>query len=97
MGLTRRQTLWRVELPLAMPAIIAGIRIATVTIISLATVAAFIGVGGLGEPIFNAIQTGFKTQFIAAGVLAVLLALVTDAVLVVVQRLLTPWARTRAA
>ena len=96
MGLTRRQTLWRVELPLAMPAIMAGIRIATVTIISLATVAAFIGVGGLGEPIFNAIQTGFKTQFIAAGVLAVLLALVTDAVLVVVQRLLTPWARAKA-
>jgi osmoprotectant transport system permease protein len=78
-----------------MPAIMAGIRIATVTIISLATVAAFIGVGGLGEPIFNAIQTGFKTQFIAAGVLAVLLALVTDAVLVVVQRLLTPWARAK--
>jgi osmoprotectant transport system permease protein len=96
MGLTRRQTLWRVELPLAMPAIMAGIRIATVTIISLATVAAFIGVGGLGEPIFNAIQTGFKTQFIAAGVLAVLLALVTDALLVVVQRLLTPWARAKA-
>jgi len=96
MGLTRRQTLWRVELPLAMPAIMAGIRIATVTIISLATVAAFIGAGGLGEPIFNAIQTGFKTQFIAAGVLAVLLALVTDAVLVVVQRLLTPWARAKA-
>ena len=95
MGLTRRQTLWRVELPLAMPAIMAGIRIATVTIISLATVAAFIGVGGLGEPIFNAIQTGFKTQFIAAGVLAVLLALVTDALLVVVQRLLTPWTRAK--
>jgi osmoprotectant transport system permease protein len=97
MGLTRRQTLWRVELPLAMPAIMAGIRIATVTTISLATVAAFIGVGGLGEPIFNAIQTGFKTQFIAAGVLAVLLALVTDAVLVALQRVLSPWARTRAA
>jgi osmoprotectant transport system permease protein len=96
MGLTPTQTLWRVELPLAMPAIMAGIRIATVTIISLATVAAFIGVGGLGEPIFNAIQTGFKTQFIAAGVLAVLLALVTDALLVVVQRLLTPWARAKA-
>ena len=74
--------LWRVELPLALPAIMAGIRIATVTIISLATVAAFIGVGGLGEPIFNAIQSGFKTQFIAAGVLAVLLALVADALLV---------------
>jgi osmoprotectant transport system permease protein len=73
----------------------AGVRIATVTTISLATVAAFIGVGGLGEPIFNAIQDGFKTQFVAAGVLAVLLALVTDALLVAVQRLLTPWARAR--
>ena len=97
MGLTRRQTLLRVELPLALPAIMAGIRIATVTTISLATVAAFIGAGGLGEPIFDAIQDGFKTQFIAAGALAVLLALVTDALLVVVQRLLTPWARARAA
>jgi osmoprotectant transport system permease protein len=97
MGLTRRQTMLRVELPLAMPAIMAGIRIATVTTISLATVAAFIGVGGLGEPIFNAIQDGFKTQFIAAGVLAVLLALFTDALLVVLQRVLTPWARSRAA
>ncbi len=95
MGLTRRQTLLRVELPLALPAIMAGVRIATVTTISLATVAAFIGVGGLGEPIFNAIQDGFKTQFVAAGILAVLLALVTDALLVIVQRLLTPWARAR--
>jgi osmoprotectant transport system permease protein len=84
-----------VELPLALPAIMAGIRIATVTIISLTTVAAYIGAGGLGEPIFNAIQTGFKTQFIAAGVLAVLLAFVADALLVLVQRLLTPWARAR--
>ena len=96
MGLTRRQTMMRVELPLALPAIIAGIRIAVVTIISLATVAAFIGVGGLGQPIFNAIQDGFKTQFVAAGVLAVVLALVADALLVIVQRLLTPWARAKA-
>jgi osmoprotectant transport system permease protein len=95
MGLTHRQMLLRVELPLALPAIMAGVRIATVTTISLATVAAIIGVGGLGEPIFNAIQDGFKTQFIAAGVLAVLLALVADALLVIVQRLLTPWARAR--
>jgi osmoprotectant transport system permease protein len=95
MGLTRSQMLRRVELPLALPAIMAGIRIAAVTIISLATVAAFIGVGGLGQPIFNAIQTGFKTQFVAAGVLAVLLALVTDALLVVLQKLLTPWASAR--
>jgi osmoprotectant transport system permease protein len=95
MGLTRGQTLRRVELPLALPAIMAGIRIATVTTISLATIAAFIGVGGLGEPIFNAIQDGFKTQFVAAGVLAVLLALVADALLVALQRVLTPWARAR--
>jgi osmoprotectant transport system permease protein len=95
MGLTRRQTLTRVELPLALPAIMAGVRIATVTTISLATIAAFIGVGGLGEPIFNAIQDGFKTQFIAAGVLAVLLAFVADALLVLLQRLLTPWAQAK--
>jgi osmoprotectant transport system permease protein len=97
MGLTQRQILRRVELPLALPAIMAGIRIATVTTISLATVAAFIGVGGLGQPIFNAIQSGFKTEFVAAGLLAVLLALVADALLVLLERMLTPWARARRA
>jgi osmoprotectant transport system permease protein len=95
MGLTARQILTRVELPLAMPAIMAGIRIATVTTISLTTVAAFIGAGGLGQPIFNALQGGFKTQFVASGVLAVLLALVADGLLVVLQRALTPWAQAR--
>jgi osmoprotectant transport system permease protein len=97
MGLTQQQILRRVELPLALPAIMAGIRIATVTTISLATVAAFIGVGGLGQPIFNAIQSGFKTEFVAAGLLAVLLALVADALLVLLERILTPWARARRA
>jgi osmoprotectant transport system permease protein len=97
MGLTKGQILRRVELPLALPAIMAGIRIATVTTISLATVAAFIGVGGLGQPIFNAIQSGFKTQFVAAGLLAVALALVADALLVLLQRLLAPWLRARRA
>jgi osmoprotectant transport system permease protein len=97
MGLTKGQILRRVELPLALPAIMAGIRIATVTTISLATVAAFIGVGGLGQPIFNAIQSGFKTQFVAAGLLAVALALVADALLVLLQRLLAPWLRAQRA
>jgi osmoprotectant transport system permease protein len=97
MGLTKAQILRRVELPLALPAIMAGIRIATVTTISLATVAAFIGVGGLGQPIFNAIQSGFKTQFVAAGLLAVLLALVADALLVQLQRALAPWSRVQRA
>jgi osmoprotectant transport system permease protein len=95
MGLTARQLLVRVDLPLALPAIMAGIRIATVTTISLTTVAAFIGAGGLGQPIFNALQGGFKTQFIAAGVLAVILALLADGLLVGLQRLLSPWARAR--
>ena len=97
MGLTQWQLLWRVELPLALPAVMAGIRIATVTTISLATVAAFIGVGGLGQPIFNAIQSGFKTEFVAAGLLAVLLALAADALLVLLQRGLAPWTRARRA
>ena len=97
MGLTKGQILRRVELPLALPAIMAGIRIATVTTISLATVAAFIGVGGLGQPIFNAIQSGFKTQFVAAGLLAVALALVADALLVLLQRWLAPWMRAQRA
>jgi osmoprotectant transport system permease protein len=92
MGLTRAQTLVRVELPLALPAIIAGVRIATVTTISLATVAAFVLPDGLGQPILDGLKTFFKTKFIAAGLLAVGLAVVADATLVLVQRLVTPWA-----
>jgi osmoprotectant transport system permease protein len=96
MGLTRRQVLMRVELPLALPAIVAGLRIATVTIISLATVAAFVINEGLGKPIFDAIQSNaFKTEIFAAGGLAVAMALLADGALVLVQRALTPWARTR--
>jgi osmoprotectant transport system permease protein len=93
MGLSPRQTLVRVQLPLALPAIMAGLRVATVLVISLATVAAFIVDEGLGSPIFRALQNDFKTEFVAAGALAVLLALVADALLVLAQRLLTPWAR----
>jgi osmoprotectant transport system permease protein len=97
MGLTARQMLWRVEVPLAVPAIIAGVRVATVTVISLATVAAFVVDEGLGAPIFAALQSSFNTEFIAAGALAVLLALLADALLVGVQRLVTPWARAGGA
>jgi osmoprotectant transport system permease protein len=95
-GLTPRQTLWRVELPLALPTIFAGLRVATVTIVSLATIAAFITPLGLGAPIFFAISTGlFNTEFIAAGALAILLALAADFLLVGAQHLLTPWASSR--
>jgi osmoprotectant transport system permease protein len=95
MGLTRRQTLVRVELPLAVPAIIAGLRVATVTTISLATIAAFITPLGLGAPIFNAIQSGANTEFVGASLLAIALALVADLVIVLFQRAATPWARAR--
>jgi len=93
MGLTRRQLLWKVELPLAMPAIVAGLRIATVTVISLATVAVFIVNEGLGAPIYAGLQQTFKTELIAAGALCVALALAADALLVLAQRALTPWTR----
>ncbi len=98
MGMSQSQSLLRVELPLALPAIMAGLRIATVTVISLATVAAYICNQGLGAPIFDAIEkNAFKTELIAAGGLAIALALVADTLLVGMQRLLTPWARAQIA
>jgi osmoprotectant transport system permease protein len=98
MGMTRRQALLRVELPLALPAIIAGLRIAVVTIIALATIVYTIYDKGLGVPIHAALGEGpFKTELIAAGGLTVLLALAADALLVLAQRALTPWARARAS
>jgi osmoprotectant transport system permease protein len=98
MGLTRRQSLWRIELPLALPTIVAGIRVATVSTISIATVAGiFVISQGLGRPLYVALGTNvFKTEIVAAGVLTVALALVADGLLVVLQRVLTPWARRRA-
>jgi osmoprotectant transport system permease protein len=99
MGLTKRQVLWRVELPLAVPAIIAGLRIAVVSTISIATIAAFLLPKGLGYPILVALgaPTPFKTEIYAAGALAIALALVCDGLLVLLRRLLVPWARLRFA
>ena len=93
-GFTRSQTFLRVELPLALPAILAGLRIATVSTISIATVASFVVAKGLGSPIFIALeQDVFKTEIFMAGGMAVALALVADGLLVLLQRGLTPWAR----
>jgi osmoprotectant transport system permease protein len=97
MGMSGRQILWRVELPLALPAIMAGIRIATVSTIALATVAAFVIPEGLGRPIFLALRQFFNTELIVASALAVGLALAADALLVLLQRALTPWMRVRSA
>jgi osmoprotectant transport system permease protein len=98
MGMSRRQMLVRIELPLALPAIVGGIRIASVTIIALATIVYVICDEGLGVPIHTALGEGpFKTELIAAGGMAILLALVADGLLVVLQRLLTPWTRAARA
>src|SRR5206468_3898786 len=80
MGLTRGQILRQVELPLALPAIMAGLRIAIVSTVALATVAAFVIPQGLGYPIFLALREYFKTEILVAGALAVGLALVADGV-----------------
>lgn len=96
MGMTPRQVLFRVTLPLATPSIMAGVRISAVTVVSLATIAADVTPLGLGAPIFFALHTTFKTELIAAGVLAILLALAADLLLVIVQRAITPWLRPRA-
>ena len=96
MGMSHREALWRVELPLALPAIVAGLRIAVVTIIALATIVYTIYDAGLGVPIHTALGEGpFKTELIAAGGLAIALALLADGLLVLAQRALTPWARAR--
>jgi len=95
MGLTRRQLLWRVELPLATPEIVAGLRIATVSTVALATLAVFAGGGGLGDPIYA--QINFKTNIIIAGGIAMLMAISFDLILLAVQRLTTPWRRVEGA
>lgn len=93
MGMTPRQVMLRVTLPLAIPSIMAGVRISAVTVISLATIAGDVAPLGLGVPIFYALHTLFTTELIAAGVLTILLALVADILLVLVQRAVTPWIR----
>jgi osmoprotectant transport system permease protein len=91
MGLTQRQLLWRVELPLAVPEIMAGLRIAATTTVGLAALAFLAGAGGLGEAIFADIN--FRSNVLVAGGLAVGLAVVLDLAVLGVQRVITPWMR----
>jgi osmoprotectant transport system permease protein len=93
MGLTERQMLWKVEVPLATPEIIAGLRIATVSTVAIATLAVFIGGGGLGTQIFRQGNLTFKTGIIIAGTIAFAMALAFDAILFAIQRYATPWRR----
>jgi osmoprotectant transport system permease protein len=91
MGLTDRQLLWRVELPLALPEIMAGLRIAATTTVGLAALAFLAGAGGLGEVLFADIN--FRSNVLVAGGLAVLLAVALDLLILALQWAITPWLR----
>lgn len=97
MGYSRNQLLWRIELPLALPVIIAGIRIATVTTIGLVTVTALIGLGGFGHFILLGLSRFFSTATVLGAVLSVILAITADRLLIYIERRLTPWTRRREA
>jgi len=92
MGLTQRQILWKVELPLAIPEIIAGLRVAVVSTIAIATLAVLISAGGLGTQMYGSNLT-FPTSIIIAAAIVMLMALAFDVVLLLVQRFTTPWRR----
>ncbi|HJT54462.1 MAG TPA: ABC transporter permease [Candidatus Angelobacter sp.] len=89
MGLTNRQLLWQVELPLAANVIVAGVRVATVFVIGLATIAAAIGAGGLGEFIFRGLAMVNNDVILAGAIPAALMALIADGMLALLQRRLT--------
>jgi osmoprotectant transport system permease protein len=95
LGLTDRQALWRIELPLALPEIMAGLRVASTTTVGLATLAFFAGAGGLGGSIFSNLT--FRSNVVVGGGLCVLLAVVLDLLILGAQRALTPWKRAAPA
>jgi len=96
MGYSKRRLLLTVELPLALPSLMAGLRVAAVSTVALVTVGAIVSYGGLGNLLLQAVNTQFKPQVLTASVLCVLLAFLFDILLVGAQRLMTPWARTKA-
>jgi osmoprotectant transport system permease protein len=95
MGLTERQLLWRVELPLALPEIMAGLRIAVTTTVGLASLVFLAGAGGLGEALFDDIN--FRSNVLVAGGLAIGLAVAFDLMILGLQKAVTPWMRAAAA
>ncbi|POX42003.1 ABC transporter permease [Streptomyces sp. Ru73] len=97
MGYGPLRLLFQVELPLALPALMAGLRIATVSTVAMTTIGAVVGFGGLGNLIDSGMQGFFKAEVLTASVLCVLLALVADLLLVGLQRALTPWTRAGRA
>jgi len=97
MGLSGRGLLWRVELPLALPVMFSGLRVATVSTVALATVGTIVGHGGLGDLINAGLRSNFRAEVLTASVLCVLLAVAFDLLILGAQRLATPWRRGTAA
>jgi osmoprotectant transport system permease protein len=95
-GYGQTRLLLQVELPLALPVVMAGLRVATVSTVALTTVGSIVASGGLGNLLAHGVKNTFKAEIFAASVLCVVLALALDLLLMLVQRLLTPWARVRA-
>jgi len=97
LGYSRGGQLVKVELPLATPVVMAGLRVATVSTVALTTIGAIVSYGGLGNLILGGVDTNFRAQLLAASVLCVVLAVVLDVVIVLAERALTPWTRGRTA
>ncbi len=97
MGYTDRQILWKVELPLAIPEIVAGLRVAIVSTVAIATLAVFIGGGGLGGQIYGGGNLTFPTSIIIAATIVISMGMALHVALLAVQRLLTPWQRAKTA
>ena len=95
-GYSRSRLLTRIELPLALPVLMAALRVATVSTVALTTVGSIVGYGGLGNLLLRGVDTQFKAQILTASVLCVLLAVALDLLLMAAQRASTPWARARS-
>lgn len=96
-GYSPLRRLLTVELPIAVPVVMGGLRVATVSNISLVSVGALIGVGGLGQLFTRGAQLSFATPIIVGIVLTIVLAMLADGLLLLAQRLFTPWARAERA
>ena len=97
LGYGSTSQLMKIELPLALPVMMAGLRVATVSTVALTTVGALVAHGGLGNLIADGVQTNFKAELLAACLLCVAIAVLLDVLIVGVQRLVTPWTRTQVA
>ncbi len=93
MGYGRGTMLWRVELPVALPTIMAGVRVATVSTVALVTVGVIVGEGGLGQLIFRGFQADYRAEIVMSSLLVVALGLALDLLLALATRLLMPWSR----